>query len=393
MGTIDYVAPEQIRGDHVDGRADVYSLGCLLYECLTGRQPFKHANDAAVLYAHLEDEPPIIGGAVDPVIAKALAKTPDDRYQTCAELVEGARDALEVAVPRPGRRLPALVAVAVALTLATLVAVALLRSGSGGVGPHGVLLRIDPKQNSVVGSVSVGSEPTAVASDAGHVWVTSIGDGTVSLVDEHHLHAVPIPTDGSPVGVAARGTNAYIADVAGAAGDMAVVSAEGRRTTYTLPTTDISAITTGREGLWIVRGSDAARVKTVSTFASSLVDKVPLGNSRGSYAAIAVGGGSVWVLGDPATRRLWRIDPKHGRLSATIRLPFVPAAVAVGGGSVWVTAQLDDAVARIDPATNKIVKTIAVGREPLGVAVGDGAVWVANTIDGTVTRIDPAPTA
>ena len=97
MGTIDYVAPEQIRGDQVDGRADIYSLGCLLYECLTGRQPFKRGNDAAVLYAHLEDEPPATGSAADPVIAKALAKDPDDRYQTCAELVEAARDALGVA--------------------------------------------------------------------------------------------------------------------------------------------------------------------------------------------------------------------------------------------------------------------------------------------------------
>ena len=75
MGTIDYVSPEQIRGEDVDGRADVYSLGCLLYECLTGRQPFKRGNDAAVLYAHLEDEPPATGSA-DPVITKALAKSP-----------------------------------------------------------------------------------------------------------------------------------------------------------------------------------------------------------------------------------------------------------------------------------------------------------------------------
>jgi YVTN family beta-propeller protein len=390
MGTIDYVAPEQIRGDQVDGRADIYSLGCLLYECLTGRRPFKRGNDAAVLYAHLEDDPPATEGAADPVIAKALAKLPDDRYQTCAELVDAARAALGVAAPRPSRLLPAVAAVGVAVAIASIAAFALLRNGSGNAAPAGVLFRIDPKQNTVAGSVSVGSEPTAIASDAGHVWVTSIGDGTVSLVDEHHLHAVSIPTDGSPVGVAARGSNAYIADVSGAAGDMAVVSAEGSRTTYALPTTDISAITTGREGLWIVRGSDAARVKTVSTFASTLVDSVPLGDSLGSYTAIAVGEGSVWVLGDPATRRLLRIDPKGRRLTAIIRLPFVPAAVAVGDGSVWVTAQLDDAIARINPVTNKIVKTIAVGREPLGIAVGDGAVWVADTIDRTVTRIDPA---
>src|ERR671937_2005507 len=58
MGTIDYVAPEQIRGDDIDGRADVYSLACLLYECLVGDVPFRRASDVAVIYAHLEEPAP-----------------------------------------------------------------------------------------------------------------------------------------------------------------------------------------------------------------------------------------------------------------------------------------------------------------------------------------------
>ena len=58
MGTVDYVAPEQIRGDQVDGRADLYGLGCLLFESLTGTLPFTGASDVAVVYAHLEEEPP-----------------------------------------------------------------------------------------------------------------------------------------------------------------------------------------------------------------------------------------------------------------------------------------------------------------------------------------------
>jgi YVTN family beta-propeller protein len=389
MGTIDYVAPEQIRGDQVDARADVYSLGCLVYECLTGRQPFNRGNDAAVLYAHLEDEPPSTGGAADPVIAKALAKTPDDRYQTCAELVEAARDALKVPAPRPSRRLSAVAAIAVVAAVASLVAFFALRGGGGAVASHGELYRIDPTHNTVSGSVAVGSAPSAVASDAGHVWVTSLEDGTVTLVDEHGLHPVTIPTQGAPVGVAAQGGTAYVAD-SGTPGVVTVVSAEGSRATHTLPADGIAAITTGREGLWIARDGAAARVEPVSAFGGEIVKPVPLAGSPGSYAAIAVGAGSVWVLDDPASRLLWRIDPKRGRLIASIHLPFVPAAIAVGDGSVWVTGQLDDRVARIDPATNRTVETIKVGREPLGVAVGDGAVWVANTVDRTLTRIDPA---
>ena len=172
MGTIDYVAPEQIRGEPVDGRADIYSLGCLLYECLTGRQPFKRGNDAAILYAHLEDEPPTTGDAADPVIAKALAKSPDDRYQTGAELTEATRDALGVAAPRPSRRLAAVAVVAVAISVASLVAFVILRSGGAGAAPHGELYRIDPERNAVAGSVAVGSSPGVVVSAAGRVWVT-----------------------------------------------------------------------------------------------------------------------------------------------------------------------------------------------------------------------------
>jgi YVTN family beta-propeller protein len=387
MGTIDYVAPEQIRGDQVDGRADVYSLGCLLFECLTGRQPFKRGNDAAVLYAHLEDEPPLTGGPVDPVIAKALAKSPDDRYQTCAELVDAARSALGVAAPRPSRVLPLVAAIAVAAAVASVAAFVLLRGGGGSAAPQGELLRIDPGRNAVSGSVAVGAAPTAVSGSAGRVWVTSLGDGTVSLIQEDGLHAVRISA-GSPVNVAATGGTAYVAD--GLSGNVTVFSAEGSRAMYALKTNDISAITTGPDGLWIAGGGGATRVQPVSAFAGRLVDKVRLAPSLGLYDAIADGVGSIWVLDDSANKRLWRIDPRNGRLAATIPLPFAPAAVAVGAGSVWVTAQLDDEVARIDPSTNRIVRTIKVGREPLGVAVGGGAVWVANTIDRTVTRIDPA---
>ncbi len=106
VGTIDYIAPEQIQGKPVDGRADIYSLGCVLYECLTGRVPFVKDMDAAVIWAHVE-EPPTPPSAIraelprgiDEVIMRALAKDPNDRYSTCREFVAAARAALE-AVPQ-----------------------------------------------------------------------------------------------------------------------------------------------------------------------------------------------------------------------------------------------------------------------------------------------------
>jgi serine/threonine protein kinase len=102
VGTIDYIAPEQIQGKSVDGRADIYSLGCVLYECVTGRVPFKKDLDAAVIWAHVEELPtapsevrPELPHGIDDVIARALAKDPDDRYATAHEFVAAARGALE----------------------------------------------------------------------------------------------------------------------------------------------------------------------------------------------------------------------------------------------------------------------------------------------------------
>ena len=95
LGTIDYAAPEQIRGEKVDGRADQYSLACLLYECLVGAPPFPRSTDAAVLFAHLEEPPPALPGLED-VMRTGLAKSPEDRYGSCAALVLAAAEALGI---------------------------------------------------------------------------------------------------------------------------------------------------------------------------------------------------------------------------------------------------------------------------------------------------------
>src|SRR5215469_5119072 len=101
LGTIDYVAPEQIRGISVLGLADQYSLGCVLYECLTGRVPFEKDMDAAIIWAHVEEAPtmptvlrPELPPAVDEVFSRVLAKQPGERYGSCREFIEAARVAL-----------------------------------------------------------------------------------------------------------------------------------------------------------------------------------------------------------------------------------------------------------------------------------------------------------
>jgi serine/threonine-protein kinase len=120
VGTIEYCAPEQIEGAPVDARTDVYALGCVLYETLTGEPPFHRPTEVAVLNAHLRSAPPKLGrglpAELDRVLEKALAKPPDDRYATCGQFVAAARAAAAERRVRPRR---------LALSLALLVLAAL----------------------------------------------------------------------------------------------------------------------------------------------------------------------------------------------------------------------------------------------------------------------------
>ena len=132
VGTIDYVPPEQIAGGSIDRRADVYSLGCVVYECLTGERPFERESELSLVYAHLNEPPPRVTDmrpelpeTLDGVVATALAKEPDDRFASCGELVAAFRAALGgKAFTRRSRRRRRWVASTVALLLATAVAIA-----------------------------------------------------------------------------------------------------------------------------------------------------------------------------------------------------------------------------------------------------------------------------
>src|SRR3990170_2697528 len=129
VGTLEYVPPEQITGQPLDERSDVYSLGCVLYECLTGQSPFPRATDVALLWAHVHEEPTPASQArsglpkeLDTVLARALAKEPGRRYRSAGELLAATRSALglgEEARPAPRRSRWVLVGAA-ALVLAVI---------------------------------------------------------------------------------------------------------------------------------------------------------------------------------------------------------------------------------------------------------------------------------
>ena len=101
LGTVDYAAPEQLSGKHVDGRADQYALGCTAYELLCGQPPYRRDQGLAVIYAHMTAPPPLptrvrpdLPAGADDVFRKVLAKDPADRYGSCQEFADALRQAL-----------------------------------------------------------------------------------------------------------------------------------------------------------------------------------------------------------------------------------------------------------------------------------------------------------
>jgi serine/threonine protein kinase len=108
IGSWHYMAPERLRASEADAPVDIYALACVLYECLTGSRPFPGDSVESQVSAHLTDPPPQpstaqpnVPAQFDAVIAKGMAKDPDNRYATTVELVDAARNAITVPITRP----------------------------------------------------------------------------------------------------------------------------------------------------------------------------------------------------------------------------------------------------------------------------------------------------
>ena len=111
MGTVEYISPEQGRGHTVDGRSDLYSMGVLLYQMLSGRLPFEADNPTALIFQHVyETAPPLariaphVPAVLATIVERLLAKSPADRHQTAQEVLADLR-AFRSGQPLPESRL------------------------------------------------------------------------------------------------------------------------------------------------------------------------------------------------------------------------------------------------------------------------------------------------
>ena len=370
LGTPAYVAPEQIEGAPVDGRADVYSLACLLYECLTGEPPFAHDSRLAVVWAHLEEAPPkasrrnlALPHAIDDVIANAMAKDPNERYERASDLVSAARRALRLgAVPRWNRGKFAFAGGVLVFALVAAVVIFAFRGSAPakptGIGYENTLVRIDPKTNQVAAVIEVGSDPSAVAAAGETAWAYNLRDRTVSEID--------------------ASTNAV------------------RRTTG-ISTDPVEphhragpVIAADRSGAWIVGGR--ARLEGVLTKLRAEANEKREYRLSYDLWGVAIGEGAVWVAARDVERSLLlRISPRTGAIAARVRLPadFDANAIAVGEGAVWVADTFKAILLRIDARSAAVTGRVDLGTSAVKPAVGLGYAWIFVSDEGELLRVNP----
>jgi serine/threonine protein kinase len=416
VGTVDYVAPEMIRGLRVDHRADVYALGAALHFTLTGQPPFRRERDEAVLWAHVHDAPPQpsrgrpgLPAGFDDVVARAMAKDPERRYQHAGDLARAARSALTWAddstqcgtrtrvMPRlvgtshGPRRRPAVTALAVLLAAGTVTALA-LREDPSPPAPAAASTTPGPAPTAVsrrprlVARVPVSERPSDIAVTPRRVWVTSAHATTLAGLDPRSAQLVnnrggyQPGSSGAAVGfetlwVINRTTNTLIA------------LHPHRHTpqhTITVPPGP-QAVEAGLGHMWVLTSGDPNVLVKVDPRRHAIVATATLPVRSTSY--LAVGHGAVFVS-NVLSDRLFDVDPDTLQVRRSVLAGAHPRAIAVGRGGVWVAVPPLDSVLRFNYRLTRS-RPIHVGRRPHVVTAGPAGVWASNLAGGTVQRIDP----
>ncbi len=393
VGTAEYMSPEQWRGADVGPAADVYSLGCVLYEAVTGIAPFaRQAGDA---------EPRMPRG-LDAVIERAVAKDPADRYPSAGALIEAARERqgatpAATAVLSEGPDGPTLPLGGGELDrppglsrwrrplAAGFLFWFLAGTGALAAAVVSALLLFGGNDVSVSDPVRVGNVPLRIATGQGSVWVTSAPEGTLSQIDPDTggLSGPPLRLGGDVSGVAVGAGSVWVSSPE----THSVLRVDPvRRLITKIPVGGRpGAVVVGGGRVWVA--DDAGSGVTAINPAGERVFKTGI-PPHAAPLRLAVGAGAVWVS-SASTGTVRRIDLGTARASAPVRIGRGPAGITVGGGLVWVANSRSDTVTRLDPSTRTIFgDPILVGARPGGIDAGTETVWVANSGDGTVSRIE-----
>jgi len=409
VGTLDYVAPEQIRGERIDARADVYALGCVLYFALTGAVPFHHEGDEARLWAHLTEKPPApservpsLPAEMDEVVARALAKKPDDRYLSAGDLGRAAVAAIAGQRPQESERLVA-VGAAAPVDAPTVTAGTVVAPASQTASEAETRAQTDPGRRRRAAAAGV----VAAALAAG----AAIGAFVLAGGEEATPPPPPSPSPGqtrapgpspSPAVVARVSAGLRPNTIAATEHNVFVGSFRSRNLVLISPKNNAlrrSAPVVGRGvadlqraggSIWAAVSRERRLVRLDARTGRRVGRPIALPNQPNS---VAVGPRAVWVgMITPApggNDTLARVDPRSGEITNTIQVPEGIKALAASPGAVWVASRREPFVLKVSTATGKVVTRVRVGRDrPSDIAYARGVVWLTDPEGNTVERVD-----
>jgi serine/threonine-protein kinase len=420
-GTIDYVAPEQITDGAASASADVYALGCVLYQALTGRVPFPKASEFETLWAHVSEPPPApsetrpeLPRAFDTVVARALAKQPADRYGGAADLAAAARAALPVTARYSRRTVLALALTLVAVIAGAAVAAVLL-AGGGEPGPGaapridlsgGALQRVDVDGTRLSATFELEGEPVDVAATASGVLVADGEDGKSYRVDpESGIVTVGPGTAGGLAGVALAPAGVWLAghglngegvlrrlqqgaDAVSVAATIDLRELALRSDDPPPPVNAIVAVETApaagaRFAGWVIDAADGSLLEIRPETDGYGIARVDTG---GTPLALDAAGNRLWVGQENELLELSSEPDAPTRLVSRIPLSGLPIAIAANATGAWVATR-ESTLARVE--SGRIVMTLSAPGRPIDLAMGEGALWLL-TGDGKLHRLDPS---
>jgi hypothetical protein len=417
-GTTDYVAPELITEGGAGKSADIYALGCVLYEALTGEVPYPRDSELETLVAHI-DAPvpkpstarPEVSANLDAVVERAMAKDPAVRYTSAAELAGAARETLPSA-GRSRRLAVLLAAVAVTLAGAALAAVLLTRDDAPGpnaptvdLAATGAVQRVDPETGKLEATIRIPGQPLELATGSGAVWLADDGDDVVYRIEPDTYERT--------ISRSSRGKGLYVPQTLASSGGSVWLGAgtqDGQALLVPLASSagashaiDLQALAqrsgdTGppvRALTQLVPGAIASPpgmfTGWVLDAAEGVLRRVRAGTPPALSSPIETGGAPHVAAADGRTVWIGQGQELVKLLGSNVAwrrpLPGTPVALAVGAKGVWV-ATADGSLVLME-RDGTVARTVRTQGSPVDLELAYGSLWLLQR-DGTLSMLEPA---
>ena len=434
-GTVDYVAPEQITEGTGGASADVYALGCVLYEALTGQVPYPRSSELETLWAHVDDAPPApsktrpnLPRALDDVVASALAKDPAERYATPSQLAGAARAALPMTTRFSGRIVLALALALIALVAAALVtAIVLVTDGEeSSTAPTvdltgGALQRVDLDGTRLSATYELAGEPVDVALSGNGVIVADAATDTLYRIDVETGSVAPSRVTGSGSSNLAAGPAGLWLAGYGLNGEGVLHRlTSGPGTVSAVATVDVRELSIGSTGPpppvnavaaleadpnagvqfagWVLDAAEGSLLEVRPQTSGYSLTRLETGGTPLVLDAAGVttafspneplaypAGVALWVAQEDELLEYSSSPDEATRIASRTRVEGTPVAVAASETGAWVATR-EGVLARV--AGGRVAASVQAPGRPVDLALGEGALWLL-TSDGTLHRLDP----